>query len=189
MPVYRKLLPAEISRYRDHLLRLSRADRHARFSGTVSDDVIENHCRNLDWSRTILIGAFHQGVLRGAVELCTDRLLWPDSAELAISVEKDFQEMRIGSALVRRALTIARNRSITTIAIICQSTNRRMRALARRYGGKAEIDGGEVIATIPLEPADQFSLALEALEDSTNAVSAVLDGLQAATAWSERRAA
>lgn len=187
MPVYRKLLPAEISRYRDHLLRLSRTDRHARFSGTVSDDGIENHCRNLDWSRTILIGAFHQGVLRGAVELCTDRLIWPDSAELAISVEKDFQEMRVGSALVRRALTIARNRSIRTIVIICQATNRRMRSLARRYGGTAEIDGGEVVASLTLEPADQFSLALEALEDGTNAVGAVLDGLQAG--WMERRAA
>jgi len=187
MPVYRKLLPAEIGRYRDHLLRLSRADRHARFSGTVSDEVVENHCRNLDWSRTILIGAFYQGVLRGAVELCTDRLLWPDTAELAVSVEKDFQEMRIGSALVRRALTISRNRSIRTIVVVCQSTNRRMRALARRYGGTAEIDGGEVVVSIVLEPADQFSLALEALEDGTNAVGAVLDRLQAA--WPERRAA
>ena len=181
MPVYRKLLPAEHHRYPDHLLRLDRTDRYARFTGTVSDSVIERHGSTLDWRRTIVVGGFHQGELRGAVELCTDRLIWPHQAELAMSIEKSFQEQGVGTALVRRALTIAQNRGIERVYMLCLADNRRMRALARRYGGTMELDGGELSVAITLPPPNQFSLALEAFEAGVGAVNAVLDQWQGAS--------
>lgn len=180
MPVYRKLLPTERHRYCEHLLRLDRADRYARFVGTVSDQVIERHCAGIDWGRTIVVGCFLQGELRGAVELCTDRLIWPDQAELAVSVEKPLQEQGVGTALVRRALTIAGNRRIDRVHMICLADNRRMRAVSRRFGGRMELDGGELSVAFDLPPPNQFSLALEAFEDGAGAVGAVLDRLQAA---------
>ncbi len=182
MPVYRKLLPAEHHRYPGHLLRLDRNDRYARFTGTVSDSVVERHCARLDWGLTTIVGCFHQGELRGAVELCTDRLIWPNHAELAISVEKPFQEQGVGSALVRRALTIARNRRIERVHMLCLPDNRRMRALARRFGGTMEVDGGEVAIAIALPPPNQFSIGLEAMEDGAGAVGAILDRWQRAGA-------
>lgn len=182
MPVYRKLLPAERHRYPGHLLRLDRTDRYARFTGTVSDAVIERHCTTIDWGRTLVVGAFHQGELRGAVELCTDRLLWPDEAELAVSVEKPYQEQGVGTALVRRALTIACNRRIKRVHMLCLADNRRMRALARRCGGSVEQDGGELDIAIALPPPTQFSLALEAVEAGAGAFGAVLDQWQGAPA-------
>ncbi|WP_448191164.1 GNAT family N-acetyltransferase [Azospirillum sp. sgz301742] len=180
MPVYRKLLPAEHHRYPGHLLRLDRTDRYARFTGTVSDAVIERHGDTLDWRRTIVVGGFHQGELRGAVELCTDRMLWPHDAELAMSIEKPFQEQGMGTAMVRCALTIARNRGIERVHMLCLADNRRMRALASRFGGTMERDGGEVTVTITLPPPNQFSLALEAFEAGAGAFGAVLDQWQAA---------
>lgn len=180
MPVFRKMLPTEMALYEEHLLRLSRADRYARFAGTVSDDVIRQHCRNLDWRRTIAVGGFVQGELRAAVVLCTDRLLWPDQAELAVSVEGGLQGQRAGTTLVRRALTIARNRSIHTVHMLVQAENTRMRALSHRFGGRMRLEEGEVSVTFDLPPPNQFSLGLEALEDGAGAVSAVLDRIQAA---------
>ena len=177
MPAFRKLLPAELSRYPDHLLRLDQDDRYARFTGGVSSSVIARHGAGIDWTRTILVGAFARGTLRAAVELCTDRLFWPDEAELAISVERELQGRRVGSALMRRALTIARNRGIRRVHMLCLAGNLRMRALARSFGGRLELDGGELSVTFALDPPNQFSLALEALEDGTGAVGAMLDRL------------
>ncbi|HYG88858.1 MAG TPA: GNAT family N-acetyltransferase [Azospirillum sp.] len=174
MPVLRKLLPAERHRYREHLLRLDRADRYSRFSGTVSDEVIKRHCAAIDW-RPMVVGCFDQGELCGAVELCTDRLVWPNQAELAVSVEKPFQEQGVGSALVHRMLTIARNRRIERVHMLCLAENRRMRALSRRFGGHMELDGGELTVTFDLPPPNQFSLALESFEDGAGAIGAVLD--------------
>lgn len=175
MPAIRKLLPAERAQYQAHLLRLDQADRYARFTGTVSGDVIEQHCAKIDWGRTILVGAFIQGELRAAVELCTDRLLWPNEAELAVSVEKGLQGQGIGNTLVRRTLTIARNRSIQRVHMICLADNVRMRALSRKHGGRMELEGGEFTVTFDLPRPNQFSFALEALEDGAGAVNTVLD--------------
>lgn len=180
MPVYRKLLPAEHHRYPGHLLRLDRTDRYARFTGTVSNAVIERHGLTLDWRRTIVVGGFHRGELRGAVELCTDRLLWPHQAELALSIEKPFQEQGVGTALVRRALTIARNRGIERVHMLCLADNRRMRALASRFGGTMDLDGGELTVSITLPPPNQFSLTLEAVEAGAGMCGAVLDQWQGA---------
>ena len=179
MSAIRKLLPAEFGQYRAHLLRLDKADRYARFTGTVSDRIVVGHCDSLDWTRTTLVGLFDRGELRGAVELCFDRLLWPGAAELAISVEKGLQGQGVGSTLVRRSLSIAANRGIRRVHMMCLADNSRMRALSRRFGGHMERDGGEFAITFDLPRPSQFSLALEALEDGAGAVNAVLDGLPA----------
>ncbi|MFD1623688.1 GNAT family N-acetyltransferase [Azospirillum griseum] len=174
MTVIRKILPTERSLYRAHLLRLDRADRYARFTGTLSDESVARHCAGLDWSRTILIGAFLNGELRAAVELCSDRILWPNEAEFGVSVEKELQGQGIGSILIRRALTVARNRSIGRVHIQCLAENVRMRALARRFGGRATLECGEIAASFDLPPPNQFSYALEALEDGAGAFNSLL---------------
>ncbi|WP_042442985.1 GNAT family N-acetyltransferase [Azospirillum sp. B510] len=176
MPVIRKIMPTELPLYRAHLLRLDRADRHARFAGTLSDEAVERHCAAIDWGRTVILGAFEDGALRGAVELCGDRALWPEQAEFGISIESGMQGKGVGSTLVRRILIVARNRGIRHIHMICLSENIRMRALARRYGGRLAPEGDETIALFELPPPDQFSIALEALEEGSGAFNSILSG-------------
>ncbi|AWU94144.1 GNAT family N-acetyltransferase [Azospirillum ramasamyi] len=176
MPVIRKIIPTELSQYRAHLLRLDKADRYARFAGALSDEAVERHCAAIDWGRTVLLGAFEDGVLRGAVELCGERMLWPDQAEFGISVESGLQGKGVGSTLVRRILTVARNRGIRHVHMMCLSGNVRMRALARRFGGRLALDGGEAAVLFELPPPNQFSLALEALEDGSGAFNSILSG-------------
>lgn len=180
MPIYRKLLPTEYPQYTEHLLRLPRQDRYSRFAGTVSDTIIQRRCSSLDWSRVTLIGAFHQGHMVGAAEVCTDRALWPGAAELALSVDVSAQSQGVGGQLARRALTMARNRGIHAVHMLCLADNRRMRALARRFGGHIEMDAGEAMIVFHLPPPNQFSLALEALEDGAGVITAVLDTMQTA---------
>ncbi len=176
MPIIRKILPTELPQYRAHLLRLDRTDRYARFTGTLSDEAVERHCAAIDWGRTVILGAFEDGVLRGAVELCGDRILWPQQAEFGVSVESVLQGKGVGSTLVRRILTVARNRGIRHVHMMCLSENVRMRALARRFAGRLALDSGEITSRFELPPPNQFSLALEALEDGTGAFNSILSG-------------
>ena len=182
MQVFRKLLPAEMIRYKAHLLRLDRTDRHLRFAGTVSDEVIEQHCHRLDWHNTLVIGWFDNGDLRGASELRTAGTPFPKRAELAFSVETPYQGRGIGHELMSRALIIARNRGIKIVDVICMVENRRMRSLARKFTKAAVIDGGEVGASIALDMPNQVSLFLEALEDGASLMSTLLGGFRAGMA-------
>lgn len=178
MTVYRKLLPAERHRYQEHLLRLERVDRYSRFSGTVSEETIVKHCQDLDWRYTILVGCFVKGTLRGAVELRTDPKLWADNAELAITVERGCQGHGIGRELMRRSLTVARNRSLRHVHMMCLRDNRRMMALAREFGGRVMIEEGEFLTDFALPWPNQASYMVEAIEDGHAALNAVIDQIQ-----------
>ena len=167
MHVYRKLVPAEIGQFRDHLLRLSPGDRHCRFSGSVSDDVIAAHCTRIDWLRTVIIGCFIDSILRGAAELRFDdpRIGW--RCELAVTVEGAWQDRGHGTELLRRAITVCRNRGIRSIYMLCLLENRRMQRIARRFAGDLELGDGEAEARIALPFPDPFTLAREALDEGS----------------------
>ena len=165
MHVYRKLVPAEIGLFHEHLLRLTSDDRHCRFSGFVSDERIAAYCSDIDWFRAIIVGCFVDGVLRGVAELRFDdpRLGW--RVELAVTVEREWQGRGIGTDLLRRAITICRNRAVRAITMICLVENRRMQRIARRFAGELSFFEGEAEAQVVLPFPDQFTLACEALEE------------------------
>jgi GNAT superfamily N-acetyltransferase len=175
MYVYRKLVPAEIGLFHDHLLRLTAEDRHCRFSGLVSDARIAEYCANIDWFRAIIIGCFVDGTLRGVAELRLDdpRLGW--RAELAVTVEHEWQSRGIGTELLRRAITVCRNRAIRSIYMICLVANRRMQRIARRFEGELVVADGEAEAKVALPFPDQFTLAREAFEEGTAWMMAWMD--------------
>lgn len=181
MPSYRKIIPTEVGVYVDHLLSLDSRDRYSRFTGTVSDRAIALRCERLDWTRVTLLGAWDGGRLVGVAELCTDRALWPGQAELALSIASDAQGRGIGGQLTRRALNIARNRGIRAVHMLCLADNRRMRALARRFGGSMELDAGEFAVTFPIDAPNHFSLSIEAYEESAGMLTSLLDSLRGLT--------
>jgi GNAT superfamily N-acetyltransferase len=179
MAVYRKLLPVEMPLYEAHLLRLTREDRRARFCGAASDGVVSRHVARFDWSRGLVLGAFVRGVPVGAAELRLDPG-WPGRGEVAVSVEAAHQGQGVGAELVRRVLTLARNRAIGDVALHCLATNGRMRAIVRRLGGAVAAEAGEAEGRIRLPWPDQFSLLREAVEEGAGLVGAALDRLRAA---------
>lgn len=174
MRVFRKLAPFESWRLRDHLLRLDAEDRLKRFSGAVGEAFIAEHCRRIDWLNAVVIGCFEDGVLRGAAEL------WPDTplagrAELAVTVERPFQNRGIGTALLGRAVTVAGNRAVRSLYMICLLDNRRIQHIARKFDGALTLHDDQAEADITVPYPTQLSLWEEAAADGFGFVGMLMD--------------
>jgi GNAT superfamily N-acetyltransferase len=179
MMVIRTLWLGERDRFRDHLLRLDGWDRYLRFGNYVSDETIEGYCARTDWFRSIAIGCFIDGELRGVVELKMVETAWPLYAEAGFSVERAFQGRGIGTQLFRRAVTAARNRSIKSIRMSCITENRRMRRIAQRVNARLILQETELEARVRIGWPSYMSLFEEAVEEGVGL-------LQAALAWPRR---
>lgn len=171
MTVFRPLLRSEAGRYAAHLLRLSSADRRARFMGGLCDAAVRSHVDRIDWGRAIILTAIVGGEVRGAVEL----RFAGGRAELAISIEAGWQNQGLGGMLVRRAFTMARNRGVRGIELYCLGDNHRMLRIAGRLSALTRFEGGEVHCDFKLEPADAFSLGLEAMDRGGTALTLMLE--------------
>jgi GNAT superfamily N-acetyltransferase len=146
--VIRRLWAGERDQVRDHLLRLDAEDRQLRFGGYASTAHIAAYCEGLEWSRGLVLGYVVTGQVRGIGEL---KLLTDSSsraAELAVSVERPFQNRGVGSALLRGLVVAARNRLIARIHMVCLIENGRAVRMARRLDGALVFDGGEAEALI-----------------------------------------
>lgn len=164
-PVIRRLLRHERWRLADHLLRLSPRDRYMRFGGHVSDDFIRRYAESPEWFRRSILGCFLGNEMIGAADF---RLLdgrWPREAELAFSVEAEYQGRGIGTELFRRMAIFARNRGVTRLFIVTLPSNRRMRHIASKFHMVTEPCEGEVEGRLELLWPNPLSLMDEALEE------------------------
>lgn len=174
MHVIRTLLPTEFGLLKDHLLRLEPEDRYRRFQGHVDDRRIAAYVDGLDRFRAMVIAWIEDGRVRGAAEMARFSAPSLTTAELAITVERDLQDRGVGTELLRRALTIARNRGIEQIYMVCLATNGRMRHLADKFAGTLVDLDGEVEATMALKAPDGFSLLQEVVDHGEAAMAAAL---------------
>ncbi|EJW13099.1 hypothetical protein A33M_0591 [Rhodovulum sp. PH10] len=168
----RKLWTIEAHAYRDHLLRLDPDSRRSRFGGAVSDEMIRVYTATLKSTDTVIHGFFVDGVMRGAADL---RLLSPDEAEAAFSVEKAWQSHGVGSALLERCLLAARNRGVTRLHVCCLSENHRMQQLARKFAAELSFDFGTVIGKVENARPTPLSLMQEIVTDGHSFAAACID--------------
>ena len=148
LPVLRKLSPADQDQIEALFLRLDAPDRWMRFCGAVSTQMVASYSRNIDWSDTIILGCFSEGELRGIAELKILKNEPGTAAELAITVDHAFQDKGVGTLLVRRMLTIARNRFVGKIYMICAQENKKMQHVAGKMAAELVYRDGEVEASI-----------------------------------------
>jgi len=177
MHVVRTLLPTEFGLLREHLLRLDSEDRQRRFAGQLSDGAVAAHVEAIDRFRAIILVWIEDGVVRGAAELLRFGAPAGTHAELAVTVEKPWQDRGIGTELLRQALTIARNRGLEQVLMVCLAENGRMRHLADKFHGKLIDLGGEIEANVRLLAPDAWSLWLEAIDQSQAAVGTMFEQL------------
>jgi ribosomal protein S18 acetylase RimI-like enzyme len=144
----RRLGALERDKVRDHLLRLDRDDRVLRFGGYASAAQIAAYCERLDWSRGLVVGYMSGVAARGIGELKLLAAGWPRAAELAVSVERRYQNQGVGTALLRRLVLAARNRLIDRLYMVCLIDNGRAVRLARRLEGTVCFDHGAAEARI-----------------------------------------
>jgi len=179
MPCYRKLLPADLFQLTRHLLALVSDERRMRFHGSVGDLAIERYCRRIDWFRSVAVGYFVDGRLRGVAQLSFERALYPRDGELAVTVETPWQGRGVGSQLVRRAVTVARNRGVRHLSMLCLVENRRMRRIAATLEGALQFDGTTVEADLGLARATPWTWLEELVHDGAGNLTAAADSLLA----------
>lgn len=143
-PVYRKLWPSEVGKIEEHLLRLSPHDRQMRFCGGVSDARIRKYCKEIRWISATHLGCFVDGVLRGVACIIVLPEGFSVAAEIAFSVEAPFQNRGIGTVLVRKAISIARNRYIGTAYLFCLRENGKMRHIADKFDAEFTYVGADI---------------------------------------------
>lgn len=161
----RKLWPSERELLSDHLLRLGPNDRRMRFCGATKDEFIERYCQRIDWQKATIIGYFDDGVLRGAAELAPTEDTWQRKAELALTVERRYQNRGIGTELLRMALVMARNRFIQTVYMICLLDNVKMQRVATKCDAQLITHPGEVEGQISPPWPSALSLVEEAMAE------------------------
>jgi RimJ/RimL family protein N-acetyltransferase len=163
--VYRKLWQHDLRCYAAHLRHLEAQDRRDRFMGEADDSTVDAFVASLDWHRTILIGCFVDGVLRGAAELHLGDHARLEQAEIAFSVERAFQNRGIASELMERVLVAARNRGVKQLWLLCLAGNGRIRRVARRFGASVQVDGIDATAELRPLPANLATVLAEAWDD------------------------
>ena len=147
-----------------HLLRLEAEDRACRFGAVVGDDDLRAYWERIDWGRTLAVGCEVDGELRAIGELKIIGDGWGPVAEVAITVEGPFQGQGIGSELLRRLATLARNRGVRALCTVCLARNRRVQRMVRHLGAELTEYGGELEGQIDLPRASYASFAEEALD-------------------------
>ncbi|MBK0401259.1 GNAT family N-acetyltransferase [Limibaculum sp. M0105] len=156
----RRLGPGDMASLEAHLLRLEGHDRRMRFCGDLGDEAVRRHCALIDWPNTQVLGCEVDGVLRGAVELSIHPRPYSSEAELAMSLEREFQGQGLGALLMRKALVLARNRYVSSVFMTCMVGNRRMQKLAAKFGAILSIGEGEMEGRI-LAPWPTFLTIVE----------------------------
>ena len=171
----RKLYVTEYNKYRDHLLRLDHDSRRLRFGMAACDDFIANYALRLHDMKSIVFCHMIAGEVRAAAELRPLGEQMRGEAEAAFSVEKPYQDSGIGTELLGRVVRAARNRSIQRIYMNCLAENRKMQAIAKKYGAILRFEHGDVVGHIAPSSAHYFSIWRELVEDEMSFVMTVLD--------------
>lgn len=171
----RKLWPAELGLYRDHLLRLDPESRRTRFGMAPSDDFIRAHAGRVNDMKSLVYGYFDDGQVRAAAELRPLGQPPHLEAEAAFSVEKSYQDSGLGTELFGRVIRAARNRGLRRLYGNCLLENRKMQRIAKKYDASLSFEQGNVLSElVPMAP-NYFSIWHEIAENECGFVMAVLD--------------
>jgi len=161
----RKLTQRDERAYQEHLLRLTPHDRCNRFMGAICDDRVRAYCAGLNWSSTVVLGAFIDGELRGVGELATAARTPRLVAEIALSVEEPWQNLGVGTLLLRHILNMARNRYVSRVYLMCLLDNRKMQKIARKFDANLIFEDGGVEGSLWPHWPNYLSLMEEAATD------------------------
>ena len=171
----RKLWPIETETFRQHLLRLDPETRQFRFGSPVNDNFLNAYADTARRTGTVIYGAFLGPDMYASAELRSLHDVGDEMAEAAFVVESAHRHNGLGSVLMDRIITAAQNRGIHQLHMICARENQPMQRLGEKFGAHFRIDHGEALGEIETDPATPLSLLDEAMHDTTDFVTAVLD--------------
>ena len=179
----RRLWPADMEAFRDHLLRLDPLNRHQRFGGGMSDEFLSRYAERCFGEGDLLYGAFIDGRLCGAAELRSNRAIWTEQApfgrhihaEAAFSVEGEQRRQGIGQKLFKRIMRAASNHGVETIEIVCLPDNIAMQNLAKKYHTHFTFEENALTGRLMARRPTPLSLIREVATDALDFGEALLD--------------
>lgn len=171
----RKLWAGEEGLLREHLLRLDTESRRRRFGSPVNRFFIEHYSQRALSRGSVVHGFFVDGILRGVAEMRAYGDVFRGEAEVAFSIEREWQGRGVGSELLERTILAARNRAIHTIYMNCIAENRAMQAMAKKYEASLRFRADDVVGEVVNPRATALSLMREWIADGHGIVSAFLD--------------
>lgn len=137
-----------------HLLVLDNEDRRLRFGVVLPDQAIRDYVARISFERDAVFGVFDDELcLIGAAHLAR----CDTHAELGISVLPAWRGAGLGTVLLARSHTHARNWGIRRLFMHCLTENAAMVHLARKEGMSIAASSGEADAWLELPPADASS--------------------------------
>jgi RimJ/RimL family protein N-acetyltransferase len=171
----RRLHNADFPAFRRHFKRLDTETRQARFGTPVNDDFLDSYVSSAHQPGNIVFGAFADREIRASAELRGLDHVAESAAEAAFTVEKSAQEIGLGTLLMDRIITVAQNRQIGQIHMMCLRDNNRMKRLARKFGARLQIARDNVTGNITPSSASVTSVFDEIWHDAAGYVTAVLE--------------
>lgn len=163
--VVRQLRPSEKGLFRDHLLRLDRESRADRFNGGTKDEFLIAYADRSFSDGTSVIGVVEDGKVIGAAELHEKPDPDEPTAEIAFSVEKEWQHRGLGGLLFERLIQTAMGLGYRRLSVTTHAQNAAMKALARRFGARLTFESGETVGLIELEDTVHMALPVHARAD------------------------
>lgn len=170
----RKLGTADRAALLAHFGRLDPESLQMRFGYAVGKTTLERYAAGALDPSGVAYGYFEDSKLRAVGEMHPFSGLLPTAAEAALSIESPWQNGGLGTALLRRLLLAGRNRGLRTLYMTCLPDNARMQAVARKHAAVLRFDEGQVAGEIRQPYPTPFSLLVEALDDGSALVMALL---------------
>ena len=174
--VIRRLWPADLSAFRDHLLRLDAQSRFDRFAMAVNEDFLIRYAERCFGFDDLIYGYYVDGVLRGTGELrAVGNNIIGGFAEAAFSVEKEWRRRGVGTELMSRIVRAARNRRADALYMSCLASNAAMQALAKKFSADLRIDTDDTTGKLVARQPSAASVWSEFADNAASFATAMLD--------------
>ncbi len=177
--VLRRLLPADLDGFRDHLLRLDAASRRSRFGMEAPDTFVMAYAERCFGIDDVIYGFICDGEVRAAGELRgighNLPLGFGASAEAAFSVEIAWRRRGIGAQLMGRIVRAARNRRAQTLYMSCLANNAPMLRLARKFSAQLRFEPEAAHGEIAPRAPTPATFLDEAADDAAGFATAMMD--------------
>ena len=169
----RRLWKSDLEEYYSHLLRLDLRSRRFRFAGGTSDEAVRTYAEGCFGPGDLIYGAFVNNALVGVAELRSPANIWFSGshnnkhirAEVAFSVELEYQRCGIGEKLFNRIQQAASNHGVETIELMCLAENIGMRNLARKFKAYLRFEDSVLTGNITAKHPTVFSILHESFTD------------------------
>lgn len=131
-----------------HFLRLDLESRSSRFCTPISDENMSNYVKKIDFNNGIF-GIFNENLdIIGLGECVFFKQQDKLTAELAFTVEKEYQGNGLGNKLMKRVVQYANSRDVHELQMYCIRTNQAVLHLAKKYNLVPQYDGTEISGVV-----------------------------------------